>query len=194
MRVKIPEMIRQLEMRWRSRYKPALVRGFIHTMRRFETDLVTQRMSGRPGLNRRTGRSARSWSFSILGKSRSITAIMRSPEGHLRVHEYSGRIYPKKGRYLWIPGPSLQTAAGVFRGAGNSSAVWGAVNWDAVFYRRSSGGNLVALEQIGAGGVRLVATLVDSVFIPARLGLRDLWRETVPDRIRDLNAALIAAR
>lgn len=82
----------------------------------FVKTLVKERLSGRPGLKRRSGDLARSTTRSVTGQGISDTelriAIGRGLE-YAGIQETGGEIKPRRRQYLAIPLPSVQTAAGV---------------------------------------------------------------------------------
>lgn len=166
-----------------------LTRAFKKYLAHLSARLVRERLSGNP-LRRRTGELAK-WQTQVTGKigrrQNTLSGTLTNRTPYARIQEHGGVIRPVKGQWLWIPSDALRTRAGVFRG-------WEQVDWDRVFYRRSSRNraNLVVLEEQD-GGIRHVATLAKSIRIPARMGLRKLVRADKPKRIEIFNVAIARA-
>lgn len=153
-----------------------------------EARLIQEQLSGRPGLESRTGTLRRSWrppgSGRVSGETLAdLRGVLATSTPYARIQEYGGTVAPKKGPWLWIPGAARLTPAGVFRG-------WEGVDWSRTFrVPRSRGAGYVVLARKG-DGVDHVATLVPSVEIPPRLGLRRTWDSHKPRSIARLRAAV----
>lgn len=81
--------------------------------------LVETRLSGSPGLNRRTGNLARDWVVSVDGTTLSDLSTTVKTQGPANAYagilERGGDIVPTKAKWLWIPLDANKTSAGVER-------------------------------------------------------------------------------
>jgi len=151
--------------------------------------LVTQRLSGRPGLNRRTGNLARSFkSRAYMAPELGGVALDVEPEGpgseYVKIHEFGGTIKPKHSKFLWIPIAKNLTPDGVARMSPTQAIATGNlfIQWNkgpTAFMRRKM-----------ARGWRLepMFALRKSVTIPARMGARSLWASSIPSLTTRLDA------
>lgn len=144
---------------------------------RFASFYTAKRLSGRPGLKRRTGGLARALDWEATGETLTdlnarIFFRGSGPGGPLRLvwaHEHGATIRPRRRQWLTVPLPEALTAAGVPR---RSSAR----AWENTFVQRSRRGNLLIFQKRGRGIVPLYV-LRKSVEIPARLDFRQLGRQ-----------------
>lgn len=126
----------------------------------FRTEFQTKRLSGRPGLNRRTGDLEDSFKFGVsppgeLFKNLFSWVISRSP--YARIHEKGGTIYPKRRKHLAVPIPNSDAARGALTAAGRTKGR---------DIRIAPPGGL--LGGAIAGGERSLAAVPDLIFIPGR--------------------------
>lgn len=130
--------------------------------RNFKTRMLRERLSGRPGLRRITGRTARSLKATVSGTANTLRLNARIGNAQtpgIRIHEGGGTIRPKTKPWLAIPlGP-----------ARGGKARRGQVDFWMPGRRDPS--HIVGMR-VTDGGVEPVVVLVPSVDIPARLQFR----------------------
>lgn len=154
-------------------------------------------LSGRPGLSRRTGGLARSFSYVVESDADTNRLRYFSTSKYAKKQEDGGLVKPNGKKYLAIPvGPAL-TPAGVARYSSPR-------NVPAEFTFKSKGiakglrrktfthtesGKLVFMRKKGGkpflgrvenGKVVVYFLLREQVNIPARLNLKGTWRDMVP--------------
>lgn len=161
---------------------------------------IEQRLSGRPGLNRWSGRLTRSLvpireaspdgmraGFMFLPTMQGEGGAVPNYAG---IHEAGGTIRPKNGRMLaWpVAGGPAQTQGGANRYGSSPRNYPGKL-----FFFQSKTGHKFLAESFGRGGnkLRLVYHLANSVEIPARLGFAEFGRGALMRGKDRLNMALI---
>lgn len=93
-------MVKALEKR-SPEIQSALITGLKQGMRGFESKIIKEQMTGRPGLKRQTGTLARSWSVRTVNKTNEDAAVRLSTSTkYARIHQYGGRIKPRKKETL----------------------------------------------------------------------------------------------
>lgn len=157
-----------------------------------QSAFTVQQLNGRPGLQRWSGRLARS----LVPIRENSTAGFRggfmflptieteqgTQDNYAGIHESGGTVSAKGGKMLAWPvqgGPAV-TAGGATR-YGNSPRNYPGK----LFFFRSHGGNMFLAESFGrkSGKMRLVYHLAKSVNIPARLGFKRFAGEAL-ERVR----------
>lgn len=110
---KVAQMVRDFD----ARLLPAMQLGLRKGMRLFEADIVKNQMTGRPGLNRRSGALAGSWFLSERneGKNYSVTLANMPHAWYVVVHQhhmFNGVIRARNKPYLkfQIPGVGWRQA------------------------------------------------------------------------------------
>lgn len=152
-------------------------------------DLTQQRMSGRPGVNRRTGNLARSFRSRVYDSAqRGGLVLDASPEGpgaaYANLQEKGGTIRPVKAKYLWIPIAGNLTAAGVARITPTEAITRGGFFAKGIFF----GKPIVGRNKATAPAVPLFA-LKKSVTVHGRLGASALWSSSAPRLLHGLDMA-----
>lgn len=170
-------------------------------LRRFKTE----RLTGRPGLAKRTGELSCSFDMELTGSTiKDLVLRVFSRSKYAKIHEYGGTIKPVNSQWLTIPLEAAKTRAGVARG--------GARDYKNTFFATSKAGNLILFQRLGksAGGrqkrrtfvrngvreksdIEPLFLLVKEVTIPARLGMRDLWKTMALQRNILLRSAIRGA-
>lgn len=134
--------------------------GLQKASRKIKQRMIGERLSGRPGLKRGSGATARSVKSRVVGLATTLRIESRigdrSTPG-IRIHERGGTIRPKSAKRLAIPL--------VGRGGRGKKA-----RPKVDFWIENEKGNIVGLQKVGEDGVRPVVVLVPSVIIPKRLG------------------------
>ena len=153
--------------------------------RRLDREMQTKRLRP-PGLRRRTGRLAQSFTGEVTGGTVG-TLVMRYGTNvpYAEIHEFGGTVRAKRAKFLTIPLKANLTPSGVMRKSIREFAVVRFIK-----SKRGRRGSLIALCGPSADNLKPMFVLVRSVKIPARLGLRRTW---VVERRRltvDLNAAI----
>jgi hypothetical protein len=166
--------------------------SFRKTLTHFHAQHVQRRMTGRPGLNRRTGALAESFSVEDSGDSMenlSVRYVSSSP--YVGIQESGGTITPTRGRYLAIPvsGGAALTASGMKRAFTPLRSSLGARS---TFVKRSKAGNLMIFERTAGRGIRPLYVLKESVTIPGRLGTELEWEAYSQTAGEDVSADLQA--
>jgi hypothetical protein len=171
-------------------------RGAQSEMERFGQDwtrrLVSERLSGRPGVKRRTGNLARSFKSRTFD-SRLLGAIVLDvqPEGpgseYAHIQEFGGTIRPKRAKNLWIPIAGNLTPAGVARITPTEAINRGGFFAKGIFF----GKPLVGKGKAQAAPVPLFV-LKKSVTVKGRMGASTLWAESMPSLTARLDAVASA--
>ena len=148
----------------------SLTRGVLQkSINNFKRRMLRERLSGRPGLNKKTGRTAQSLEakLRVLKTTFRISAKIgnRSTPG-VGIHETGGTIRPKRKPWLAIP---LST------GAGRKVDFW----------ITNKKGNIVGMAKAG-NAIIPVVVLVKSVTIPARLQFARTFRIEMNKMKREL--------
>lgn len=155
---------------------------FRRILREFETEFKQRRLTGRPGLARRTGALVRSFEVVVTGTDvDDLRGTLGTDSKYAAIHEYGGRITPTRGQYLAIPLAAALTRAGVTRDEPRS--------YSDAFFITSRSGTLLLVRRAG-GGIEPLFAMKRSVTIPARMGLTDLWQARTPHFIRRINVRL----
>lgn len=171
-------------------------RGAQSEMERFGQDwtrrLVSERLSGRPGVKRRTGNLARSFKSRTFD-SRLLGAIVLDvqPEGpgseYAHLQEFGGTIRPKRAKNLWIPIAGNLTPAGVARITPTEAINRGGFFAKGIFF----GKPLVGKGKAQAAPVPLFV-LKKSVTVKGRMGASRLWADSMPSLTARLDAVASA--
>lgn len=160
----------------------AMRQSFVIVFARMQATHAERRLSGRPGLARRTGALARSFQTEVTGsKIGDLRGAYFSTSRYAAIHETGGTI-TGKGKLLAIPLAAARTAAGVGRYPSPLRQTLPASFPGGTFVRRSRAGNLILFGRTvkGADPTPLFV-LKQSVTIPARLGTQETWeKEVVP--------------
>jgi len=154
----------------------------------FNSRLIIERMSGRPGVNRRSGALATGWLTMTqeTGNGIETTNWLAGPaadkngkHGYGWIQENGGDIVPVKAEHLWIPILFNQTPTGVPKITPTEAI--------------KAGGHVSPINNIwfghlakGDGKTVPLFKLVDSVHIEPRLGAYNMWVTMT----RTLDAAL----
>lgn len=169
----------------------------------FDARLKTERMSGAPGVNRRSGNLANGWNVQTIATSSGVmtTNWLAGPaaekdghHGYGWVQENGKIIVPVKSKFLWIPTKENQTPTGVARISPTEAIAMGGFIHNGVFFGKTvlKTQKPTSMALKGAKGVMghvfkgrepLVPLFVlkRSVEIPPRLGATALWNTMVPD-------------
>lgn len=177
------------------------------TGRIFERELLKRRMSGRPGLNRRSGALARSHTSTVKGRSIKSLSMMSGIGGpaapYAGIQEEGGTVKPTKGRMLAIPLRQAKTAAGVARFKSPRDV-------PGLFLVHTTSGNTILALDAGrtkkgrvkkrtktsvgtfrsSGSIIPMYLLVPSVTIPPRLKFFDTWNSLEDSRTRFFDATI----
>lgn len=151
--------------------------------------LVKERLSGRPGLERRTGNLSRDW-VTDVSESGGQLAIEVKTQGianaYAGIHENGGTIRPTKSKYLWIPLKLNLTANGVARMSPREAISTGNlfIQWNK--------GPIAYMRRRMARGWRLEPFFVlkKSITIPARMGAGVLFQSKLPALSSSLSDAM----
>lgn len=151
-------------------------------------ELVSKRLSGRPGVNRRTGNLARSFKARVFDSALLNGVVLDvQPEGpgaaYADLQEFGGTITPKKAKYLWIPIAGNLTPAGVARITPTEAINRGGFFAKGVFF----GKPIVGKSKATAKPVPLFV-LKKSVTVPGRMGAMPLWEQSMPSLVQRLDA------
>ena len=176
---------------------------------RFDARLKTERMSGRPGVNRRTGHLAQGWNVQTVttGSGVVTTNWLSGPaaekdgrHGYGWVQEHGATIVPVRSRFLWIPTKENQTPTGVARITPTEAIAAGGFIHNGVFFGKTlfKSQRPAGMALKGARGLRghvfagrepivPLFILKRSVTVPPRLGATDLWNSMTPDLERGID-------
>lgn len=154
--------------------------------------LVSQRLSGRPGVNRRTGNLARSFKSKVTDSTLLNAVVLDvQPEGpgaeYADLQEFGGTITPKRAKNLWIPIAGNLTPAGVARITPTEAINRGGFYAKGIFF----GKPLVGKGKATAKPVPLFV-LKKSVTVPGRMGATPLWEQSLPSLTARLDATAAA--
>ena len=175
----------------------------------FDARLKTERMSGRPGVRRRTGHLAGGWNVDTTQAGNTIqttnwltgpAAEKNGQHGYGWVQEHGAVIRPVKAKYLWIPTEENQTPTGVARITPTEAINRGGFIHNGVFFGKTifKTQKAKAMAMPGAKGMKghvfagrepLVPLFVlkKQVEIPARLGATTLWNSMASELERGID-------
>lgn len=157
----VPELMQKAGKRAFQTYGHQFIRFF-----------TRERLTGRPGLMRRTGSLARSFNTNVLESEGALTLIVWTASKYARLQEYGGDIEPKKTKYLAIPTGAALTKAGASRFASPRNVV-------GLRFMQKAGGKPF-LGKVEGGSVRAYFLLRKKVSIPPRLALNKTWIDESP--------------
>lgn len=170
-------------------FGPKFRRGAAGEMNRFGqewiSELVSKRLSGRPGVNRRTGNLARSFKSKVTD-SVLLNAVVLDvqPEGpgseYAGLQEFGGVVTPKKSKYLWIPTRENMTPSGVQRITPTEARSRGGFFAKGVFFGKPVVGKKTKPVPL--------FILKKSVTVPGRMGATALWNQSTPRLVQRLDA------
>lgn len=143
-------------------------------------ELVLERMSGDPGVNRRTGNLSRDWVVSVDGDSLSSLSTTVKTQGTANAYagalEYGADINPKTAQNLWIPMPDNLTDKGVAKTSPTEAIDAGG------YYVHDDKDGLVFMGVYGKGTAPVALFhLVKHVHIDPKLGAGDLFQSKLPE-------------
>ena len=181
----------------------------------FDARLKTERMSGRPGVFRRTGNLANGWNVQTISTDKTITttnwlsgpaAEQDGKHGYGWVQENGKDIVPVKGKYLWIPTTENMTPTGVARITPTEAIAAGGFFAKGVFFgktvTKSQKASSIALKgakgykgHVFEGGEKIVPLFIlkTKVHVDPRLGATELWNSMLPDLEAGLDKIVKAA-
>ena len=171
------EAPKALHRRWKEAFKD--IGGALDNV------ITSQRLSGPPGLFRRTGALARSLGPAVVVGDTlpALKMTLGTTSRYARIHEHGGVIVAK-GKKLAIPLGAAKTAAGVSRGG---PLTYGGK----LFPIRSKTGNLLLVRRIGGRKAKKsghsfepLFVLKDSVRIRPRLGFASTFNDVMPGLVR----------
>jgi len=136
----------------------------------FKTRLIKERMSGRPGSKRGSGKLARSLDIRITGNlSSGMTVRLFSDLDYAGINDDGGTIV-SKGKLLTIPLPGV---TGTIR------------DYDGFFFN-SKRGNLLFGQKVGKNSLRPLFVLKNRIVIPARVKSDEFFNKDERNRNREL--------
>ena len=160
--------------------------------------LVEERLSGRPGLNRRSGNLSRDWVVETSGEADEMSVTVRTQgaaNAYAGIQERGGTIKPVRGRYLWIPLAANLMNNGMAR-LTPSQAIQQPhfIRWDRgpIFFGKSPVKQSKKSFAENFGIVPLFV-LKTSVTIPARMGAGQLFQSMLPDLKTSISDAVAGA-
>lgn len=164
-------------------------------LRAFESRHIKERMTGRPGLMRRTGSLARSWKIVVQGQTTNdLRGTYATNSRYARMQEYGGTQRPNQAKMLAIPLAAAKTGAGVARWSTPLRQILPAAFPGGTFVARTKSGALILFGKTEKGGDPIpLFVLKQQVVIPGRLGTRDLWRATQAQHQTILNGFVLEA-
>jgi len=146
----------------------------------FDAALQTQRLSGRPGLRRRTGGLAGSFNRQTTGdRIDNLRVRYGTNKEYAKIHQHGGTIRAKRSKYLTIPTYLNRTPTGTTRRDARS--------FPNVAFVRSRRGRLIMLAGDDPNDLRPMFILVKEVKVPARLGMFELWDKGKPALVSRMN-------
>lgn len=168
----------------------------------FDARLKTERMSGRPGVFRRSGNLANGWNVQTTNSGNSIETVnwlsgpaaeQNGRHGYGWVQENGADIVPVKSKFLWIPTPENMTPTGVARISPTEAIAQGGFFAKGVFFGKTVTKSQKASSMALAGTVgykghvfkgkeKIVPLffLKNKVHVDPRLGATDLWNSMIP--------------
>ena len=160
--------------------------------------LVEERLSGRPGLNRRSGNLSRDWVVETSGDADEMSVTVRTQgaaNAYAGIQETGGTIKPKNGRYLWIPLAANLMSNGTAR-LTPSQAIQQPhfISWNKgpIFFGKSPVKQSKKAFAQNFGIVPLFV-LKTSVTIPARMGAGHLFQSMLPELKTSISDAISGA-
>ena len=181
----------------------------------FDSRLKIERMSGRPGVGRRSGHLANGWNVQTTASGSSIettnwlsgpAASQGGRHGYGWVQEHGADITPINGKYLWIPTKENMTPAGVARITPREAIERGGFFAKGVFFgktitktQKAAGmalpGAVGYKGHVFAGGEKIVPLFIlkTKIHVDARLGAGDLWNSMLPSLEQGLDKIVGAA-
>lgn len=155
---------------------------------RLDKHMQTNRLRGRPGLFRRSGRLAQSFTGETTGASlRELVMRYGTNVAYARIHEEGGTIRPRRAKWLTIPLPANLMPSGVMR---RSIRSFKHVRFIRNKRTGHAGPSLTALCGDSPESMKPMFVLVKEVKIPPRLGLMKSWADERNRLIADLNRAV----
>lgn len=147
----VTRLLREKNKRFIAKANIAMRQG----MQAFESKIIKEQMTGRPGLRRQTGTLARSWSVRNVSRGpEDYGVLLATSVKYARIHQYGGTIKPKTAGALTVP--ISRSARGAFaRSFGN------------LFIARTRKGAVLARSK--GRGLEAMYALKKSVRIPKRL-------------------------
>ena len=176
---------RDFFVKFSKRLVPTMRRSFSRSLRGLQSDFTKERLSGSPGVNRRTGQLARSLTVRVnnpprINDLRGEIFFTNPVAAYL---EFGATIKAKAGGWLTVPLSDALTPSGVPRRP-NARA------WDNTFFFRSKKGNLLLAKRRGKtrrSKLLLLYVLKKIVYLRAQLG----WRKAVKAWRPDASAAQV---
>ena len=160
--------------------------------------LAEERLSGRPGLNRRSGNLSRDWVVETSDEAEEMSVTVRTQgaaNAYAGIQERGGTIKPVNGRYLWIPLAANLMSNGMAH-LTPSQAIQQPhfIRWDRgpVFFGKSPVKQSKKSFAENFGIVPLFV-LKTSVTIPARMGAGQLFQSMLPDLKTSISDAISGA-
>lgn len=151
---------------------------------KFVTQFRKRKLSGRPGLVRRSGALSKSLVHRVVGTNIREIDLEISIGGpgvpYARTHEFGRRGRAKRTRYLSIPLDANKDSRGV-------ALAKSPRDQNVRFGGRSAAGNILLRD--AASGVPLWV-LVERMTIRPRLGLNSQWKKFAPEMIKEINQAV----
>ena len=166
-----------------KRAPAALMRGIKAGLRDFEAEIIKTQMSGRPGINNRTGHAAGSWFIRQVegGYRLATSAFYLTSHQHAPGTKVSDGWIHAKGKYLAIPLNSF------------SAKAWPRERQDLFPFRSKGGAFLLGSYRKGNSGARAAKGILKvtaeyllrtKVYIPKRLHILEDYRTVGQDMIR----------
>jgi len=171
-----------------SGFRASAIRSMRNWGGKYIETLTSQRMSGRPGTNRRTGNLARGWNSAVTEETGgAVLRIWVTGPGaqYAAMQEFGGTQTPKRSKYLWIPIAGNVTGTGVARISPREAINRGGFFHGGVFFGLALTKSKVPQRSQAIGGAGYKGTTLEkganitplfalkkSVRIPARLGAR----------------------
>lgn len=139
--------------------------GAIEGAGRFITKIRQEQMSGRPGLEKHSGKFQQSWSANVKIHGDQVSVMVDSSHVASKIHQYGGIIRPVRAKALTIPvHPSAKgKAAGSFPD---------------LFLLRTSKGAFLMRGGRGQRKPQLMYVLKKSVKIPKRLHVIEAYKRS----------------
>lgn len=181
----------------------------------FDARLKIERMSGRPGVNRRSGNLANGWNVQTTSTDNTIETVnwlsgpaaeQNGRHGYGWVQENGKDIVPVNGKFLWIPTEENMTTTGVARISPTEAIAQGGFFAKGVFFGKTQTkgqkASSIALKgavgykgRVFEGGEKIVPLFIlkTHVRVDPRLGSADLWNSMLPDLEAGIDQIMQAA-